>query len=96
MPETARINSELEIVVRNGIVLDIELGVVCAWIYMASSGVNEAIMLRVLTKSDRRREADQIAVSIAKASKLSGRKPELTRAVFFPSGESSRRSVGQE
>lgn len=78
-----RSNVEMELVVRNGIVIDVELGIVCAWVYMSNCGVSETVMIRVLTDKQRRRVADQVAFDIAARCKNSGRKEEVTNAVFF-------------
>jgi hypothetical protein len=80
--ERVRINVDMALVVRNGIVIDVELGVICAWLYMSSSGVAESTMLRVLLESGARRKADDLALHIAKKARLTGRKPEVTQAVF--------------
>jgi hypothetical protein len=80
--ERVRNNLDMALVVRNGVVIDVELGVICAWLYMSSNGVAESIMLRVLLDSGARRQADEVALRIAKKSRLTGRKPELTKAVF--------------
>jgi len=80
--QSMRHNDDMELIVRNGIVIDIELGVICAWMYMSSSGVTESTMLRVLLRPGSRREADELASQIAHKVRLTGRKPEVTQAVF--------------
>ena len=80
--EKVRNDLDTALVVRNGIVIDVELGVICAWIYMSSNGVAESTMLRVLLELGARRQADEVALRIAKKSTLTGRKPEVTQAVF--------------
>jgi hypothetical protein len=80
--ERVRNNVDMALVVRNGAVIDVELGVICAWLYMSSNGVAESTMLRVLLDSGARRQADEVALRIAKKARLSGRKPEVTQAVF--------------
>lgn len=81
-PQPVRSNVDMELVVRNGIVIDVELGVICAWLYMSSNGVAESTMLRVLLPSGTRRQADELALRIAHQVRITGRKPEVTQAVF--------------
>lgn len=80
--ERVRTDLDMELVIRNGIVIDVELGVICAWLYMSNNGVAESTMLRVLLNQEARRHADEVAFRIAKKARLSGRKPETTHAVF--------------
>jgi hypothetical protein len=80
--ERVRNDLDMALVVRNGVVIDVELGVICAWLYMSSNGVAESTMLRVLLEHGARRQADEVALRIAKKSKLTGRQPEVTKAVF--------------
>jgi hypothetical protein len=60
-----RSDNNLELAVRYGIVLDYALGSVHAWTFMANQGVDPAVILRVLTKEEARRAADQLAIDIA-------------------------------
>jgi hypothetical protein len=80
--ERVRTNVDMALAVRNGVVIDVELGVICAWLYMSSNGVAESTMLRVLLDSGARRQADEVALRIAKKARLTDRKPEVTQAVF--------------
>jgi len=47
-------NSYLEQVIRNGILIDMKFGSVHAWAYMLKNGIDEALILRVLSSADRR------------------------------------------
>ena len=80
--ERVRDNLDMALVVRNGVVIDVELGVICAWLYMSSHGVAESTMLRVLLEPGAHRQADEVALRIAKKLRLADRKPEVTKAVF--------------
>lgn len=80
-----RTDASLELAVRYGIILDLELGAVSAWRYMTEYGVSSAVIMRVLLHSECRRKGDQVAVDIAERYRNSDRSREAIQAAFgFP------------
>jgi hypothetical protein len=80
MDKKERCDSQLELTVRCGLVIDAELGSLSAWTFMANSGVSEDIISRVLLTSEERRESDQIALQVAeirRALHANPRRPSL-------------------
>ncbi|WP_338762560.1 hypothetical protein [Massilia sp. METH4] len=57
-----RKNSELEAVVRQGLVVDAQRGAANAWVYMAAQGVPRNVITRVLSTPGHRRDGDRFAV----------------------------------
>jgi hypothetical protein len=78
-----RRNPDLDRAVRYGIIIDAELGSLSAWMFMANSGVSEAVILRVLLRSEERRETDKIALDISKMHRKLPKNPNVTRSAHF-------------
>jgi hypothetical protein len=78
-----RRNPDLDRAVRCGIIIDAELGSLSAWMFMANSGVSEAVILRVLLRSEERRETDKIALDIANMHRKLQKSPNVTRSAHF-------------
>ena len=74
MPHLERLNESLRDIVQRGILLDAERGTVNAWIFMKENGVNEIVMLRVLSRPDKRRESDRFALLHAHGDRLPWRR----------------------
>lgn len=62
MKRQLRRNSEMEALVRQGLVVDAQRGAANAWVYMAAQGVPRNVITRVLTAPDNRRDGDRFAV----------------------------------
>lgn len=77
-----RTESHIELVVRYGIVIDLELGAVSAWTFLASYGVSKAVIMRVLLDKDNRRQADKVAIEIAERYKKNAPGRETIHATF--------------
>lgn len=60
--ENARCNANLELAVQIGLIIDAELGGLSAWMFMASKGVGEAVIKRVLLHQAQRRSTDRFAL----------------------------------
>jgi hypothetical protein len=82
MTKVARTDASLELAVRYGIILDLELGAVSAWRYMTEYGVSSAVIMRVLLHRECRRKGDQVAVDIAERYRNSDRSREAIQAAF--------------
>lgn len=61
-----RRNSEMEALVRQGLVVDVQRGAANAWVYMAAQGVPRNVIVRVLSVPDHRRDGDRFAVESAR------------------------------
>ncbi|MUI16089.1 hypothetical protein GJV26_27060 [Massilia dura] len=57
-----RRNSDMEALVRQGLVVDAQRGAANAWVYMAAQGVPRNVIVRVLSAPDNRRDGDRFAV----------------------------------
>ncbi|QBI01446.1 hypothetical protein [Pseudoduganella albidiflava] len=66
MKRQARRNSDMEAVVRQGLVVDAQRGSANAWVYMAAQGVPRSVITRVLSAPDNRRDGDRFAVESAR------------------------------
>lgn len=64
MKNDVRENLNLALAVRYGIILDLELGAVSAWTFMANNGVSSSIIMRVLLNKEQRRAADDAVLNI--------------------------------
>lgn len=62
----SRKNSEMEALVRQGLVVDVQRGAANAWVYMAAQGVPRNVIVRVLSVPDHRRDGDRCAVEAAR------------------------------
>jgi len=77
-----RNNNQIELAVRYGIIIDVQLGAVSAWTFMAGNGVSNAVIMRVLLDTDKRREADQLALDIAERCRSKDPGREAIQAAF--------------
>jgi uncharacterized protein YgbK (DUF1537 family) len=82
MRKDERNNNHIELAVRCGIIIDFQLGAVSAWTFMASNGVSTAVILRVLTDKNNRRQADQLAFDIAERCRSKDTSRETAYAAF--------------
>lgn len=82
MPYHERTNINLALAVRYGIILDMELGAVKAWTFMATSGVSSPVITRVLLDKEKRRNGDKQAVDIAERHRKSSTNREAVEAAF--------------
>jgi hypothetical protein len=82
MSMKARTDASLELAVRYGIILDLELGAVSAWRYMTEYGVSSSVITRVLLHCECRRKGDQVAVDIAERYRASDRSRQAIQAAF--------------
>jgi hypothetical protein len=82
MHDHERRNSNLDLAVRYGIILDAEFGALKAWMFMFNNGVSESVILRVLLQPQKRRDTDQVVFEIANSQQALHRNPEAARAVF--------------
>lgn len=60
MHQQARNNTRMRLIVEQGVAQDQTHGSVAAWRFLAANGVPEALILRVLSDPQRRRESDNL------------------------------------
>ena len=90
MDKNERENSNLALAVRYGIILDMELGAVSAWTFMASNGVSSSVIMRVLLDKEHRRATDELAINITERYRRLEPSRETIHATF---GIPSRRML---
>jgi hypothetical protein len=90
MLKDKRHNNQIELAVRYGIIIDFQLGAVSAWTFMASNGVSNAVILRVLSDKNKRRHADHVAFEIAERCWSKDPSRETSQAAF---GVASREAI---
>ena len=66
MKRQLRRNSDMEALVRQGLVVDAQRGTANAWVYMAAQGVPRNVITRVLSAPDSRRDGDRFAVETSR------------------------------
>lgn len=82
MSTNSRTDANLELAVRYGIILDLEIGAVTAWRYMSDQGVSSSVIVRVLSGRENRRKDDQLALDIVERYKNTDRSKKAIQAAF--------------
>ena len=59
-----RSNLDEELIIRYGVWIDRTFGALCAWKLMAENGISIAVILRVLTDTNHRRDSDPLIADI--------------------------------